>query len=846
MKFYLSSLLFIFMMGNITIAQTNSEILLSDHLAYLENKYEFTFSLDADLIQGYTISHYDTSSTNVEGAIKQLSALVPFQFQNLDSKNILVLPVQPKDTSIHFSVSDKEQTPIPYVYVRIKDKPISSVSNSEGEINIKGEISPYDSVILDGFGFNKLTLPISKLKSNTPIELSQEINQLKETVIEGYIVSGINSIVNDHSIQIDQKDIAIIPGQTAGDVLQSISILPGVSSPNTKAGNIFLRGSTTDQTLVYFDNIPLYNKGHFFGTLSPFNQLAVDKVNVYRNGSHPRLGGRVGGTLEIKTSDELSDSILTSAGISMTDVMVFSKAPIIKDKLTVLISGRHSLPDDLNTPRQSAIKDYLGQDSPFEFKVNQNPEDTKITEDLLEYKDLNGKLIFINDSSNITTSFLYTTSYRNREFIEITDESNSIDYFGGENIGINTQWKEKWNRALSTNLSASFSNYNNLIEFIKTFDQENTESRERIFYTQITDLGLKLESRLFDKKDLNYIDFGYNLDIQNNLIDTKDPSPNGYVYFLIEDKSITNSLYIQYNIRSFNKLSLNLGSRATYFDRTNKVYFEPRIFSNYQFNKHLSLKGAFCMNNQYINQLIFFNFDDIAPENHNWAISGSDLPPVMSTQKVLGVLYSKNDWLFDIEAYQKKIKNILTKGGFNQENEREQTYGEANIKGIDFLIRKKIKHLSLWTSYSLGEVLWNFDIIGDTSFNAYYDQRHQINTGAVWKKNKISLSSNFKFVSGLPIMDILGTTRPQPGQDPVPVSIDYQGRYNWHHQLDISISYKTEPKHKQWTILWSASFSNIYNNKTLLDEQPLVGPSGTVFDIYTMGFSPNFQAVITF
>ena len=79
------------------------------------------------------------------------------------------------------------------------------------------------------------------------------------------------------------------------------------------------------------------------------------------------------------------------------------------------------------------------------------------------------------------------------------------------------------------------------------------------------------------------------------------------------------------------------------------------------------------------------------------------------------------------------------KGGFNPNNERQQNYGEANSKGVDFLIRKKINKLSLWTSYSIGEVLWQFDIIGETSFNSYYDQRHQFNFGSVWKKNNFSL-----------------------------------------------------------------------------------------------------------
>lgn len=357
-------MLFILMISYNVIAQDKDNTLLSDHLSNLENRYQITFSLDAELIKNITLSNADTSSLTKKDAIQKLSALVPFQFTSIDTENILILPIQASNTKVQIAIIDNENELIPGVLAKVKNKKITAVSNDKGLITIEGVLTPYDSVIFDGFGYNKVTYSIAQLQNNNEKELiiTPEITQLEETIIEGYIVSGINSIVNDHSIQIKQNDLDIIPGQTSGDVLQSIAILPGISSPNTKAGNLFLRGSTLDQTLVYFDNIPLYNKGHFFGTISPFNQLAVEQVNVYRNGSHPRIGGRIGGTLEVKTTSELSDSASKAIGISMTDALAYVKAPIIKDRLDILISARHSLPSSLNTPRQESILDIINQD----------------------------------------------------------------------------------------------------------------------------------------------------------------------------------------------------------------------------------------------------------------------------------------------------------------------------------------------------------------------------------------------------------------------------------------------------------------------------------------------------
>ena len=323
---------FLCLISSITIAQTNT----SDTkalLEHLEQRKGVVFSYDAAIISD-TLVTIDTTGLSFQEIINELSITHKITFETIDDENVIIKKRLSIVNCITIIDSQTGET-IPGALIKFTNSKNKYESNSDGQVSLKEktqEVSVYS------FGYITLTTTLnSNDDSNECIELilTPHINELKEVVIENYIGPGISALVTDQSLQIKQDELAIIPGETNGDVLKSISILPGISSPNTKAGNLFLRGSTPDQTVIYFDNIPLYDKGHFFGTISPFNQLVVDEVKVYRSGGHPRLGGRVGGVIDISSFSDTPDSIKTTVGSSLTSLMAYSIIPIINNKLSI-------------------------------------------------------------------------------------------------------------------------------------------------------------------------------------------------------------------------------------------------------------------------------------------------------------------------------------------------------------------------------------------------------------------------------------------------------------------------------------------------------------------------------
>ena len=89
------------------------------------------------------------------------------------------------------------------------------------------------------------------------------LQELSEVTISGYIVRGINKLDNG-SFEIDISDFDILPGLIDTDVLQAAQAFPGIQSINETVSDINIRGGTHDQNLMLWDDIKMYQSGHFF------------------------------------------------------------------------------------------------------------------------------------------------------------------------------------------------------------------------------------------------------------------------------------------------------------------------------------------------------------------------------------------------------------------------------------------------------------------------------------------------------------------------------------------------------------------------------------------------------
>ena len=54
------------------------------------------------------------------------------------------------------------------------------------------------------------------------------------------------------------------------DLIRSLQLLPGVKGESDISAGYQVRGGTSSQNLVLFDDAPVYNAGHAMGLFSPF------------------------------------------------------------------------------------------------------------------------------------------------------------------------------------------------------------------------------------------------------------------------------------------------------------------------------------------------------------------------------------------------------------------------------------------------------------------------------------------------------------------------------------------------------------------------------------------------
>ena len=90
------------------------------------------------------------------------------------------------------------------------------------------------------------------------------------------------------------------------DIMRSIQLLPGVKSESDASSGFQVRGGTSVQNQVLFDNAPVYNVGHMAGLFSAFNDDALASATLYKGLLPAQYGGASSAVLDVtgRTGDK--------------------------------------------------------------------------------------------------------------------------------------------------------------------------------------------------------------------------------------------------------------------------------------------------------------------------------------------------------------------------------------------------------------------------------------------------------------------------------------------------------------------------------------------------------------
>ncbi|MDB5049700.1 MAG: hypothetical protein JWO30_2771 [Fibrobacteres bacterium] len=99
--------------------------------------------------------------------------------------------------------------------------------------------------------------------------------------------------------RVSSAEIKRMPGLAEPDVIRAVQALPGVVASSDFSTKLYVRGSSSDQNLVLFDNAALYSPMHFGGIFSTFLADAVGGMDFYKGGFSPRYGDRLSSVLTV-------------------------------------------------------------------------------------------------------------------------------------------------------------------------------------------------------------------------------------------------------------------------------------------------------------------------------------------------------------------------------------------------------------------------------------------------------------------------------------------------------------------------------------------------------------------
>jgi hypothetical protein len=115
------------------------------------------------------------------------------------------------------------------------------------------------------------------------IDLYSQVLTLKKVIVSAEKASNVrNTEMGDQKIDIKTiKQVPVVFGEA--DVLRVVMTLPGVQTVGESSTGLNVRGGSTDQNLILFNDATVYNTAHFFGFFSAFNPEVVKDVELYKS-----------------------------------------------------------------------------------------------------------------------------------------------------------------------------------------------------------------------------------------------------------------------------------------------------------------------------------------------------------------------------------------------------------------------------------------------------------------------------------------------------------------------------------------------------------------------------------
>jgi hypothetical protein len=702
--------------------------------------------------------------------------------------------------------------------IYIKELKLSTSSNEYGFFSISIPKGKY-ALNVNFLGYKNQEFEFELLESKYidfhlhPIEnLIDEVNVLANKKNQ-------NTKSNEISInKLEMKSIVKIPALMGEvDILRSIQLLPGVHSSGEGSIGFFVRGGGIDQNLILLDEATVYNASHLGGVFSVFNQDAIKEVTLYKGGIPALYGGRLSSILDIRMKEGNSKQLGLSGGIGMVSSRLTIEAPIIKDKLSFIISGRRTYFDQFFPLFKDSIlkgsKAYFYDlNAKLNFQINENNRvfiSCYLGQDVFQI----GNSVRVN-YGNKTLTTRYNHLFSKKLFSNICLIYSIFDY--GMGIPEGTQgfdWQSGINDILIKNDYTLFFNPKNTIRFGGNIIHHSFRpgkiapiGEQSIFIYKALPNIFALESGIFVEND--------------QILTAKISARYGLRFSMFQNLGpYTSYIYEKSTASTYSVVDSLIYSKNELFN--NQLGMEPRISLKMELNQNSSIKLSYNHTIQYLH--LTTNTMSTTPLDL-WFPSTPNIHPQIADQFSIGYFknFKSDKFETSIETYYKDMKNCIDFADhaqllLNRYMEGELRFGKSYSYGIEIFIKKQSGKFTGWFSYSYSRVFRKIPEINlGMKYPAHYDKPNDISIVLSYDiTKKLNASLNWVYATGAP--RTMPTGRFEYGGMIVPVySARNDVRLPDYHRMDVAITYnfikkRDMGKPKKFTNSLNFSIYNLYN-----------------------------------
>lgn len=858
--------------GQSTQDAQESTISLKSALGQLEEEFNIRFSFDPNEIKGVKVNRV-TSTQGLENKLKDILRSTKLEFNNVDGRFYVIKEVSSK--FIQFQITDSETNqPLPFTIIRQKETNLGVVTDENGMAKLV--VSRPKGVVLEVLylGFEDLNIGLDTVQSLSilNLKLQPEPLDLNDYEVKEYLNPGIASDPKANSFKILPQEMEILPGLAERDVLLSAQIISGVNSNDESASGINIRGSSRDNTLLYWNNVPVYHTAHYFGSISSFIPSSIGKLDVYKNYVPVMFGGASAGLIALESRNDVDNTVQAELSLNMTHGDAFVKTPLFKNKSSLMMAARRSYNDAIPTWTYNAYGEKLfGR----EIRDRQGIIYRSDFSNDLNFSDINLSWNYEpSDRTTINLSYLRSRSRFDYNESDLEQRRNIEQEHNVSSTGAGLSADYRLSDKQSIFGSLTFSNYQMDYEYINVRNP-NLDADDDI--QQRSNSVRNLEARVAHSQIIgkqNTLSFGYqfnSFDIEN-LINTQN--------FFEEDnaeeinsKSSIHAVFADFNLNPTENLELVFSGRLTHIESLQRTVFSPQFKLNYNIKPDFLLKTTYGVYHQYLSTIKESQFTISNAVEQHWLLADTDelVPLVVNKQLSFGFIHNRGSWLLDFDLFTKNIDGLLARNlGFGFTREDGFNQGSERIFGLDLTLRKRWQYFKSWFSYNFQDSEVSFNRLFPNSFASNLNIRHQLNFSNSYTKGNWEFSFGYTFKSGAPYtsinnirLDRRNTMNPPPNLGPGPgpgpgnngdfgivFSRPNGLRVGNYHRFDTSVWHRFQGE--KWRGEVGLSLINLFNRTNVYNIGYLIdfNRDGEIVIVertkFFLTFTPNFSIRFTF